>query len=108
MGTTRDRRITWAIEYMQQHLREPIATRDIAAQVHLSPSRFRTLFREQTGLGPAQFLQRLRLRRARLLLERTFLSVHDVMALVGYKDADQFTRDFLQTHGIRPARIPDR
>ena len=81
-----DPRITWAVEHLHQRLHEPIAIATLAARVNLSPSRFRHLFTLQTGVGPAQYLQRLRLRRARLLIERTFLSVKEVMGLAGYSE----------------------
>jgi AraC family transcriptional regulator of arabinose operon len=104
-GTTVDRRITWIVAHMQRHLAEPIGITELAALVNLSPSRFRHLFRMQLGVGPAQYLQRLRLRRARLLLERTFLSVKEVMALVGYNDPSHFSRDFRRAHGVAPSTL---
>jgi AraC family transcriptional regulator of arabinose operon len=105
MGTVIDRRITWAVEHMQQHLGDPLLVPDLAARVNLSPSRFRDLFSAQTGLAPAQYLRRLRLRRARLLVERTFLTVKEVMALVGYNDPSHFSRDFRRYHGISPTAL---
>jgi AraC-like DNA-binding protein len=107
-GTTIDRRITWAVGYMQQHLAEPIPMPALASQVNLSPSRFRHLFRSQIGLAPAEYLQRLRLRRARLLIERTFLTVKEVMALVGYNDPSHFSRDFKRFHGVPPSALRGR
>lgn len=104
-GNTVDRRITWAVGHMQRHLAEPLGITDLAALVNLSPSRFRHLFRTQIGIGPAQYLQRLRLRRARLLLERTFLTVKEVMALVGYSDPSHFARDFRRCHGVAPSTL---
>ena len=100
-----DPRITWAVAQMQRRLAEPIAIGDLAARVNLSPSRFRELFTRQVGLGPSHYLQRLRLRRARLLIERTFLSVKEVMALVGYNDPSHFSRDFRRFHGISPSAL---
>jgi AraC family transcriptional regulator, arabinose operon regulatory protein len=105
MGTAVDRRISWAVEHMQQHLGERIGIPELAAQVNLSPSRFYDLFRAQTGMGPGQYLQSLRLRRARLLIERTFLSVKEVMALVGYNDPSHFSRDFRRSHGLSPSAL---
>jgi len=105
MAAVVDRRITWAVEHMQQHLSEPLPIPELAARVNLSPSRFRELFSAQTGLGPVQYLQRLRLRRARLLIGRTFLSVKEVMALVGYNDPSHFSREFRRYHGIAPSAL---
>lgn len=103
-----DRRITWTVDYMQRHLAEPLTIPALAARVNLSTSRFRDLFSAQTGMGPLQFLQRLRLRRARLLIERTFLTVKEVMALVGYNDPSHFSREFRREHGVAPSRLRGR
>ena len=107
-GTPIDRRVTWAVDYMQRHLDEPIRMAALAASVNLSPSRFRHLFQSQVGVGPLQYLRRLRLRRARLLVERTFLSVKEVMALVGYNDPSHFSRDFRKLHQASPAKLRGR
>ena len=100
-----DRRITWAVAHMHRHLAEPLAIPRLAALVNLSPSRFRHLFKTQIGVAPAAYLQRLRLRRARMLLERTFLTVKEVMTLVGYNDPSHFARDFRRAHGVAPSAL---
>ena len=103
-----DPRVSWTVAHMQRHLAEHMAITELATRVNLSPSRFRALFTAQTGVGPAQYLQWLRLRRARLLLERTFLSVKEVMSLVGYNDPSHFTRDFRRLHGNTPSSFRAR
>jgi transcriptional regulator GlxA family with amidase domain len=103
-----DPRITWAVQHMQGRLDEPIAIAALAARVNLSPSRFRQLFTVQTGIGPGRYLQRLRLRRARLLIEGTFLSVKEVMGLAGYSDPSHFSRDFRRVHGVSPTALRRR
>ena len=103
-----DPRITWAIGYMHDHLGDAFSIRELAERVNLSPSRFRALFTTQIGLAPAVYLQRLRLRRARLLVERTFLSIKEVMALVGYNDPSHFSRDFKQFHNVLPSAVAGR
>src|SRR3954451_25376499 len=97
-----DPRITWIVDYMHREMARELAITDLCALINLSPSRFRQLFAAQTGLAPLRYLQRLRLRRARLLVERTFLSVKEVMALVGYNDPSHFARDFRREHGDPP------
>ena len=93
---------------MHRHLAGPTTIPELAAQVNLSPSRFRALFSDQIGTGPSQYLQQLRLRRARLLLESSFLSVKEVMALVGYNDPSHFSRDFRRFHGVPPTAMRGR
>ena len=98
-----DPRITWAVGYMHEHLGGSLSIRDLAERVNLSPSRFRALFTAQIGLAPGLYLQRLRLRRARLLVERTFLSIKEIMVLVGYSDPSHFSRDFRREHRHAPS-----
>ena len=97
-----DRRIAWTIEEMKRRIAAPIRVADLASGVRLSPSRFAHLFRSETGCAPAEFLQALRMIQARSLLERTFLTVKEVMAIVGYNDASHFARDFRRLHGMAP------
>ncbi len=97
-----DPRITWAIEYMRANLAAPLAIPDLAARVNLSPSRFAHLFRREVGTAPGTFLRAIRMARARVLLERTFLSVKEVMTLVGCNDPSHFSRDFRRVHGQAP------
>lgn len=103
--TSVDPRITWAVAEMHRRLAQPLSIAALAAHVNLSASRFRQLFVAQTGCAPAQYLQRVRLRRARLLLERTFLTVKEVMALVGYNDPSHFSKDFRAYHGLPPSAL---
>jgi len=100
-----DPRITWAVHEMHRRLGHPLPIRTLAAHLNLSSSRFRQLFVAQTGAAPGRYLQRLRLRRARLLIERTFLSIKEVMALVGYNDPSHFSRDFRRHHGMPPSSL---
>ena len=97
-----DARIAWAVAYMRTHFAEPISVDRLAARVNLSRSRFAHLFRRDVGVSPAHFLRGVRMARARLLLERTFLTVKEVMTLVGCSDPSHFSRDFRRVHGKAP------
>jgi AraC-like DNA-binding protein len=98
-----DPRVNWIVDYLHREFSRPDAGRDLAARVNLSASRFRALFVAQTGMAPMRYLQHVRLRRARLLIERTFLSIKEVMALVGYNDPSHFAREFRREHGAPPS-----
>jgi transcriptional regulator GlxA family with amidase domain len=100
-----DPRITWVVDYMHRHMAESLSVDALAAHVNLSRSRFTALFTAQAGAAPMRYLQRARLRRARLLVARTFLSVKEIMALVGYNDPSHFARDFRREHGVPPSAL---
>ena len=103
MDPKMDPRIARSVARMEEALDRPARIPELAAAVGLSESRFAHLFREQTGVPPARYLHGLRMQRARVLLQRTFLSVKDVMARVGFRDPSHFARDFRRYHGVPPS-----
>lgn len=99
-----DPRVRHAIRLMSKDLRRPLDIQRAASAVHLSPSRLRHLFRQQTGIPPARYLKRLRLERARKLLKETFLPINQIMRQVGVSDESHFIRDFKGLFGDPPIR----
>jgi AraC family transcriptional regulator of arabinose operon len=97
-----DPRIAWAVAEMGRRMGDDLTIADLARAVNLSQSRFAHVFREQMGTSPLRYLRQRRLARARLLLESTFLSVKEVMALVGFNDPSHFSRDFRRAYGAAP------
>ena len=73
---------------------------DLAQRVHLSPSHFSALFKKATGLSVMEYLQRLRLARARELLTTTDASIRQVSTQVGYVDPLYFSRVFRRANGV--------
>ncbi len=90
-----------AIDLMEQHLEAPITVAAVARAVNLNAPYFCTLFVEQTGLTPSEYLINLRLARAREYLEHTSMSVADVCAALGY-DPSYFSRLFKRHTGHAP------
>lgn len=101
-GGTVDIRVTQVMTRMQEQLHTQLAMRDLAAGIGLSVSTLTRLFRQHTGKTPRLYLHDLRMARARLLVERTSLSVADVMTQVGISDPSHFARDFRTAHGYSP------
>ena len=103
-----DPRVTRVIDLMEERLDTPVSLTDFAAAVNLSPSRMARVFKQHTGKPPARYLHDLRLARARVLLERTYLSVKQVMVCVGLHDPSHFSRDFRRAHGFSPSHLRQR
>src|SRR5688572_7637521 len=55
-SVTSDERILRAVKYINEHLAEPITLADVARVAFLSPSRFRHLFAEQTGMRLREYV----------------------------------------------------
>lgn len=103
-----EHRVCQVIALAEESLHKGWTPAKLAALVNLSPSRLHQLFKEEMGVPPARYLRRLRLRRAKQLLETTHLSVKQVMAGVGLTDESHFVRDFKRSCGLTPARYRER
>ena len=97
-----DRRIELVIKKVKSEPAAPWDNESLGALVNLSPSRFRHLFKQQTGVGPAQYLKECRLRNAERMLRTTFLSVKQILKHVGLGSNAHFVRDFRKKHGMTP------
>ena len=102
-----DVRVQRTIETMEQQLQQRLTVTALAGAAGLSTAQLTRLFREATGLTPGAFLRALRMTRARVLLERTNLSVAEVMAQIGISDRSHFVRDFQRAHGVAPSTARD-
>lgn len=81
---------------------EPIAV--LAKSVHLSPSRFRHLFRGEMGLSVQSYVRWRRLTAALQATSRG-ASLTEAAHRVGFADSAHLTRVFRATFGISPSRI---
>jgi len=78
------------------------ATAELASLVNLSPSRFRHLFKEETGVTVGGYLRERRLEHAKFLLRTTFLSIKEVMSEAGMSSMSHFVQYFKQRYGVTP------
>jgi AraC-like DNA-binding protein len=98
-------------EQVQAWQREPSAPVDLAtaaAECGLSYSRFRHLFRSRYAESPYQYLLRLRLERAKQLLDTRTHSVKEIAHLSGFESVESFDRAFRRSEGLTPTAYRDR
>jgi AraC-like DNA-binding protein len=68
----------------------------------MSQSAFAHLFKSVTGVSPYQFVKRLRLDQARVLLVEERRSVTEAAATVGYSSLSHFINEFKRHFGVTP------
>jgi transcriptional regulator GlxA family with amidase domain len=103
-----DTRVRRTIVRMEEQLERRLTVTELARAAGLSTAHLTRLFRGGTGVTPGAYLRALRMTRARLLLERTNLSVVEVMAQVGIGDRSHFVRDFQRAHGVAPSTVREQ
>jgi len=59
-------------------------------------------------MPPIRYLRLLRMERAKVLLESSFLSVKEIAFQVGLNDESHFVRDFKSAYGYSPALYRSR
>jgi AraC-like DNA-binding protein len=94
VGATRD--------LLHDRLADPPTLAELADMTELSQFALLRAFRAETGLPPHAYLNQLRVRQARLLLDDG-VSAADVAAQVGFADQAHLTRHFKRVVGVPPA-----
>ncbi len=95
--------INQAIDFMKKNYHRQISLEEVARVVYLSPAYFSTLFKQQTGISFSQYLTRLRVDKAKELLDKTWLSISEISQAVGYTTVDYFCRIFKKMTGTTPS-----
>jgi AraC family transcriptional regulator of arabinose operon len=108
VGWNVDPRVLKVTEIMSSNLHRHLPIGSIAASVNLSYSRLEHLFKAETGVTPVSYLKRLRIERARELLETTFLTNQQILIKVGMYDESYFVKEFKKTYGLRPTEYRKR
>jgi YesN/AraC family two-component response regulator len=91
-----------AKKYILDNYSEELRLETVAREVHLSPTYFSALFKKMTGCSFAKYLTRVRIAKAKELLENTDISVTDIAFQVGFNDPAYFAAIFRREFGLTP------
>lgn len=95
--------VSQAILFLQQRLDQPAdEIEQLAESAGVSYSRFRHIFKEQTGLSPGQYHLQMRLSRAKEMLRSSPLAVKQIAASLGFVDQYHFSKIFRKHAGMSP------
>lgn len=94
--------------WLQERAGRPASIADMAAQARLEERTFLRRFKAATGLKPIEYVQHLRIGKARELLEFTRRPVDQIAWAVGYEDAAAFRRVFNRILGLSPGEYRSR
>jgi transcriptional regulator GlxA family with amidase domain len=101
-----------AILGVQHHIHAQVAEAhdipELAGRAGLAERTFLRRFVKAIGLRPTEYLQQIRIMKARDALETTNLSVEQVSWNVGYSDVTAFRRVFLRVTSLTPTQYRQR
>lgn len=93
-----------AVRYLETHLSDPeLRVESLAASCHLSVPYFRRLFRMIYSIPAAEYVERVRIRRAEAELRIPGTKVGRVAEAVGYRNVYHFSQVFKKATGTSPS-----
>ncbi len=92
-------------EYVAENFDKSISLAELSEKFFINPYYLSRQFKEKTGDTYLNYLLKLRINRAKELLEKTDLKVYEVCEMVGYSDTNYFSKLFEKFAGCRPSEF---
>jgi len=103
-----DKAILKAQHWLQSHSDEKLTVPMIASVSGLGERTFLRRFHKATKLNPSEYLQQLRVGKARDLIELSPSTIDEISWRVGYQDVSAFRRIFHKITGLTPSEYRKR
>lgn len=92
-----------AVDFIEENCARNVRLQELAEITGLSSSYFCAAFRASTGVPPHRWQMRIRIDKAKAMIERPAAILADVAVAVGFADQAHLTRVFRQIEGTTPA-----
>ena len=94
------------LDFIHANFQDPSLTvASLAKRISVSTAYLRRTFVDKLGTSPIKYLTRLRLERAKQLLESGYYTVEEAAKLSGYNDPKYFSTAYKRAHGISPGSV---
>ncbi|MDR0271604.1 helix-turn-helix domain-containing protein [Paenibacillus sp.] len=93
---------SFVMAYINDHLEEDINLDMMADKLNITSGYLSTYFKEKTGLNFSDYLNDIRIRTAKDMLQNLDLRIQDVAARIGYQNVNSFIRMFKRHAGMTP------
>jgi len=101
-------RFTGLTEWVLQNLDEDLSIDRLAEQMNMSPRNFTRLFKKEMEMTPGKFIEKLRLKHARILLENETSSLKEIAGQCGFSSEEQMRRAFHRELCVTPQEYRTR
>ena len=90
--------------YITEHSENRISLGSVSRVVNMSANYFSAKFKESTGLNFVDYVARVRVEKAQLLLKNPNLRIGEIASQVGFRSLSQFNRAFRAIAGEAPRK----
>jgi len=94
-----------SIKYINEHFTEDIDLKKLADIEHYNISYYSEWFKNKMNVSPVEYIQNLRVKKAKELLLNTNLTILQISQIVGYEHNSSFTRVFKYLEKISPTEF---
>lgn len=84
---------------------KPIGIQDVADELGISNNYLSAIFKQSTGISFTRYLTKVRLDKAKALIDDSLLKIQDISFMVGYEDQNYFARVFRREYGVSPSEM---
>ncbi|MFC4301829.1 response regulator transcription factor [Cohnella boryungensis] len=97
--------IKQVLKHVQTHYAEDLSLKSLGSRFNAHPVYLGRLFQRETNEAFTEYLNKIRIEKAKELLGRTTLKVHEVSKEVGYWEPSYFHKQFKKHVGITPTEF---
>lgn len=90
------------VRYLLDNIETEISMNDLADRLYLSKNYLGELFKQETGITVAEFVNSAKVRRAGVLLLETELKWYEIAIKLGFNNIEYFTKIFKKKMGVTP------
>ncbi|WP_379162140.1 response regulator [Paenibacillus sp. sgz5001063] len=101
-GGSKRTEVTEACRYVSLRLGSRISLDEVADHLHLNASYFSRLFKKETGTTFIEYVTKLKMERAKELLDGTHSTVGEICEQLGYDNQSYFIKTFKVHAGVTP------
>jgi two-component system response regulator YesN len=97
-----------AMKFIEEHFAEAISVKDVADEVCVSESYFKSIFKKTSGYSYSEYLTRVRMDKAKELLHSTQKTVTEIAMEVGFHTPTSFSTLFRREVGMSPTQYKNQ
>lgn len=101
--TINNQLVSEVIQYLNEHIGDKISLEDIVKEFSVNRNLLNDSFIKETSMTCMNYLAKLRINLAQIMLAETELQIGEIAGRVGYPDANYFIKVFKKQTGITPS-----
>ena len=97
------KQINPALNYINSHFNEKISLTKLSELCFISEATLRRYFYEYVKMSPQQYIQKVRMKNAKIMLATSKEPIINIALSIGYPTISSFNRQFLKQYNISPS-----